>query len=133
MPLQPKYKGYPMLSPETVESALRPWMEQHTELMGALVIDLGEQTVIAALLPPGMDAAKIAGPIYKAWRVREELFSLVENNGRDMLFWGDHYAYAIRTSETGTLLMAALLSLPANLGPLLGEMGEVLHGLAHQS
>jgi hypothetical protein len=121
-----------MLSPETVESVLRPWMEQHGELLGTLVIDLGEQTVIAALLPPHLDAAKIAGPIYKAWRVREELFSLVENNGRDMLFWGDHYAYAIRTSETGALLMAALMSLPANLGPLLGEMGEVLHGLAHE-
>ena len=84
-----------MISPETVEAALRPWMQQHGELLGALVIDLGEQTVIAALLPPNMDAAKIAGPIYKAWRVREELFSLVENNGRDMLFWGDHYAYAL--------------------------------------
>ena len=121
-----------MISPETVEAALRPWMEQHSELLGALVIDLAEQTVIAALLPPGMEAAKIAGPIYKAWRVREELFALVENNGHDMLFWGDHYAYAIRTSETGVLLMAALMGLPANLGPLLGEMGEVLHGLAHE-
>jgi hypothetical protein len=121
-----------MISPETVEATLRPWMEQHSELLGALVIDLAEQTVIAALLPPGMEAAKIAGPIYKAWRVREELFALVENNGRDMLFWGDHYAYALRTSENGALLMAALMSLPANLGPLLGEMGEVLHGLAHE-
>lgn len=121
-----------MLSPDVVEATLRPWMEQHASLLGALVIDLGEQTVIAALLPPGMEAAKIAGPIYKAWRVREELFHLIENNGRDMLFWGDHYAYAIRTSENGTLLMAALMQLPANLGPLLGEMGEVLHGLAHQ-
>jgi hypothetical protein len=121
-----------MLSPETVEAALRPWMEQHSELLGALMIDLAEQTVIAALLPPGMEAAKIAGPIYKAWRVREELFTLLENNGRDMLFWGDHYAYALRTSENGTLLMASLMSLPANLGPLLGEMGELLHGLAHE-
>lgn len=122
-----------MISPETVEAALRPWMEQHNELLGALVIDLAEQTVVAALLPPGMEAAKIAGPIYKAWRVREELFTLVENNGRDMLFWGDHYAYAIRTSENGALLMAALMRLPANLGPLLGEMGELLHGLAHDA
>ncbi|NJR12911.1 hypothetical protein HC776_03430 [bacterium] len=120
-----------MIAPEAVEAALRPWMERNSAVRGALVIDLGEQTVIAALLPPGIDAAKIAAPIYKAWRVREELFALVQNNGRDMLFWGDHYAYAIRTSENGVLLMAALLILPANLGPLLSEMGDLLHALAH--
>lgn len=121
-----------MLSPETAETTLRGWMQAHEAVLGVLVIDLPEQTVIAALLPPDLDAARVAVPLFKAWRVREELFTLRQTNGRDVLLWGDHEAWAIRTSENGVLLLAALLRLPAPLGPILGAMGEVVHELAHQ-
>lgn len=113
-----------MVTPEAAEAQLQALMAQQKALVGLVLMDVATKTVISALLPPGLEAGRLAGQVYTVYRARAALYVMLDDTPQHGLFWGETTALAFRA--TGPLLLAAVIALPAQVGVLLTELQHTL-------
>lgn len=118
-----------MIEPEAAEAILRGVMEKQIAITGTLLVDIQEQMILSALLPPNMDAAQLAGQVYRAYQSQQAIYNMLGSGTEYGLLWGDKHAVAIRASTKAPLLLVIITQLPVQLALLLTDMKAILDEL----
>jgi hypothetical protein len=118
-----------MIEPEAAEAILRAVMEKQIAITGMLLVDIQQQMILSALLPPSIDAAQLAGQIYRAYQSQQAVYDMLESRTEYGLLWGDKHAVVFRASLNTPLLLTIITHLPVQLALLLIDMKNIIDEL----
>jgi hypothetical protein len=118
-----------MMEPEAAEAILRGVMEKQIAITGMLLVDIDEQMILSALLPPNVDAAQLAGQIFRAYQSQQAIYEMLGSGTDYVLLWGDKYAVAACAGKKSPLLLTLIARLPVQLALVLADMKTILEEL----